>query len=454
MKTKLCSLLSIFCICIVQPIVFAQDAAQKIPETLEGYWQGAFIKNNSFQKFDIQFYKEKEKLNSLQVIKEWHPQFGEFVVPVTVDSLQQIRLNTGYGKATLQLDSKSLELNGIVDGSVPAIYVHLKKIPNPPPSNYTVEQVTVKSDTISLFGHLHQPKTTSKTAIILVGGRSCYAGSTKYDLYAKLLRAYGISVLVYNKRGTGKSSGDCSKATISDLAADVVACKNYLEAHPNNYEHIGVLGSSAGGWVMAKAEESTDFDFMISIVGPSTSVKEQQLQSMNYGFDFYKLSQAAKDALVEYTEMMFTAKPTQASFKRFEELLASSKQNGWDELLDDTDIPKSATEISNLWVRRHAYDPKQVLSSFNKPFLAIYGEIDWIVPYKENVARLKEVFSDTRTDLLNITIAYDAEHGTETKEKYRTLTNDKSYWRFFRIAPSVQISIIDFLMKYDFIDKK
>jgi pimeloyl-ACP methyl ester carboxylesterase len=301
---------------------------------------------------------------------------------------------------------------------------------------------------------LHQPKAQSKTAIILVGGRSCYAGSTKYDLYAKLLRDYGVSVLVYNKRGTGKSTGDCAVATISDLADDVMACKKYLENHPNNYNHIGVLGSSAGGWVMVKAQEKANFDFMISIVGPATSVKEQQLQSMEYGFDFYKLPASAKNDLVEYTNMMFDATPTASNFKRFEELLVASKENGWSELLDDTDIPPSAQEISNLWVRRHAYDPKKVLSTYNKPFLAIYGEIDWIVPYKENVARLKEVFSDARADLLNLTIAYDAEHGTETKEKYRTLPNGKSYWRFFRIAPSVQVSIIDFLMKYDLIDKK
>ena len=45
-------------------------------------------------------------------------------------------------------------------------------------------------------------------------------------------------MLVFNKRGTGKSTGDCSLATIDDLANDVIACKNYLAQHANNYENI------------------------------------------------------------------------------------------------------------------------------------------------------------------------------------------------------------------------
>ncbi|WP_431158644.1 alpha/beta hydrolase family protein [Winogradskyella poriferorum] len=430
----------------------AQETNKILFKNLEGYWEGGFIKNNSFQKFEVKFYKDEDGTKSLQIIEEWHPQFGEFVIPVEIDSLHQIKFNTGLGKAILKLDDKSLELNGGIDKSSPTVYVHLKKIPSPPAPNYTVEEITVQNDEISLYGHLHQPMDKSnKTAIIIVGGRSCYAGSTKYDLYAKLLRQYGISVLVFNKRGTGKSTGDCSLATIDDLANDVIACKNYLAQHANNYENIGVIGSSAGGWVITKAEESTDFDFMISIVGPSTSVYEQQMQSMEYGLDVYKLPETARADLVEYTNMMFKAKANKTSYNRFKELLENAKRDGWNELLDDTDVPPDADGIDNLWVRRHNYDPNASLSSFSKPLLAIYGEIDWIVPYKENVERLRQQFSGERSNLLNITIAHDAEHGTETKGKYVTLNDNHSYWRFFRISPSVQVSIIDFLLKYSFI---
>lgn len=436
-------------------VVWSQDVEKEIYPQIEGHWQGAFIKNNSYQKFDVQFYKDENKINSLQIIEEWHPQFGEFVLPVAIDSVKTISFNTGYGKANLQLDERALEMVGTIEGSLPATYVHLKKIPDPPLADYKVEEVRIPNGSIELYGHLHEPiNGPFETAMILVGGRGCYAGSTKYDLYAKLLRAYGVSVIAFNKRGTGSSTGDCSKATIGDLASDVVAIKKFLEQHSRSFKNIGVLGSSAGGWVMVKAEETTNFDFMISVVGPSTSVKDQQLQSMDYGFEFYKLAAGSKAELMEYTHMMFDAKATEANFKRFQELLTSSEQNGWKELLDDTDIPANTNGINDLWVRKHDYDPGRTLSKFSNPFLAIYGEIDWIVPYKENVARLNELFTGDRKTLLHTVVAPYAEHGTETKGVYTTLTNDRSYWRFFRISPSVQIELINFLQQYNFITTK
>lgn len=439
-------------VCLIGIISQAQD---DISTLIEGFWEGAAIKNNSYQKFDVQFYNTDGNINSLQVIEEWHPQFGEFSIPVSIDSMNRIQMNTGYGKAILRLDRKASEIIGQIEGSNPTVYIHLKKVPEPPIPDYKVEAVEIENGSITLSGHLHQPKfNTSGTAIIMVGGRGCYAGSTQYDLYAKLFRAYGISVLVFNKRGTGNSTGDCSKATIDDLASDVVACKEYLSRHPDNFRAIGTIGSSAGGWVIVKAEELTDFDFMISIVGPSTSVRDQQLQSMAYGFDVFDISSDAKSELIEYTNMMFDANADTKSYSRFEELLASSEENKWKQLLEDTDIPESAEGINKLWVRRHDYDPGAELAKFNKPFLAIYGEDDWIVPYNENISRLESLFSDKRRDLLTTIVAPNAQHGTETEGTYVTLANNLSYWRFFRISPVVQIELIKFLKTHKFIAEK
>ncbi len=433
-------------------LLHPQEIPDEIAQRIEGYWQGGFIKNNSFQNLEVRFFREEGAMNSLQIIEEWHPQFGEFVLQVTIDTLGQIAFNTGYGKAVMHLDGQALEMAGQIQGSLPAIYVHLKKIPDPPAPKYAVDEVQIQNGPLSLFGHLHTPDIRNKTAVIIVGGRGCYAGNTAYDLYAKLLRAYGVSVLAFHKRGTGNSTGDCETASISDLASDLAACRNFLANHANEYTSIGVLSSSAGAWVMAKAEEQTDFDFMISIAGPATSVFEQQMQAMENGFAFYGLPETSKANAMEYTRMMFNARANQKSLEKFQELLIQSETEGWKDLLEDTDIPTSIESMENLWVRRHDYDPKNTLASFENPYLAIFGQIDWIVPFQENIDRLNAYFQSQKSHLLTTVVAYDAEHGTETKGKYGVLGNDKSYWRFFRVSPIVQISIIDFLRSHDFIE--
>ncbi|QBA64028.1 alpha/beta hydrolase [Muriicola soli] len=423
-----------------------------IGETLTGSWDGAFIKGNSYQKIQIEFSQKEGKVFGLQIMEEWHPSYGEFQVPVEIDSIGKIRLATGYGEAELVLDVKNLELIGQLKDQNPSIYLHFKKTAEKPKPDFSVEEVSISNGEISLSGHHHIPSiNVKKTAIIIVGGRGCYAGSTKYNLYAKFLRKYGMSVLVYNKRGTGLSSGDCGTATMEDMAKDLISAKQFLANHQNGYEKIGVLGTSAGGWTMLKGEELTDFDFMISIVGPSTSVKDQQLQSMAYGADVFKLSQTAKRNVEVYTEMMFSAKTSQGDFDKMNDLLLRAEKENWKQLLEDTDIPQSVAGIEQLWVRRHNYDPKSVLSAFNNPYLAIYGERDWIVPPGENISLLKSYFAD-RPDLLTVVEAYNAEHGMEMEAKWIDLSAGRSYWHFYRISPEVRIEIVDFLRKHELVD--
>ena len=155
----------------------------------------------------------------------------------------------------------------------------------------------------------------------------------------------------------------------------------------------------------------TELDFIINIVGPSTSVMVQQEQSTSYGSDFYNFSESTKANALKYTNMLFETKANTKGFKEFQSMLEVAKKEGWNQLLDDTDVPKTKEEINSLWVRRHSYDPKNALEKFNKPYLAIYGETDWIVPYKENIELLKSYFSGNKSELLTTVIARNSEHG-------------------------------------------
>ncbi|MEL6926736.1 MAG: alpha/beta hydrolase, partial [Bacteroidota bacterium] len=338
-------------------------------DLLEGNWSGGFIANNAQQKLDMQCTNREGQLFCLQIMEEWHPTFGEFEVPVRIDSTGIIKLPTGYGEAHLLLDKNNLELHGSIKENNPVTYLHLKKVPDPPKATHSVEAVTISSNGLKLQGHFHQPKVNDlKTAVIIVGGRGCYPDQTQFNLYAKLLRQYGISVLAYQKRGTGGSEGNCGTATIEDLANDLASVKEFITQHPNQYRSIGVLGISAGAWVMAKAEEKIDFDFMISIVGPATSVRDQQLQSMKTGSVFYKLSETVRQNLERYTKLMLNEQSDAQQFEQMQQLLSLAEKEDWKKLLEDTDQPKTMEEIDQLWVRRFRYDPAKVLQNFNKPF--------------------------------------------------------------------------------------
>ena len=432
---------------LLSQTTFAQNDSI-IADKLIGYWEGAFIKQNAYQKIEVDFSTRDGKMYAFQVMEEWHPGYGEFEVPVQIDSTGQINFGTGYGKVALHLDKNNLEIIGQLVNRSHSVYVHLKKAAKRPSPNYSVEKVAIASENIELSGHLHLPfHNPTKTAIILVGGRGCGADETKFNLYAKFLREYGIAVLAYQKRGTGKSTGNCDVATIEDLAKDLGNVKLFLEKRKEGFEKIGVLGISAGGWTMTKAGEKHDFDFMISVVGPSTSVRDQQLQSAKYGADVFQLNATALDNVIKYTHLVFDVQQSKKGLEALQSLLAIAKDEGWYQLLESTDVANTESEIENLWVRRHNFDPKDVLRNYSKPFLGIYGQKDWIVPPKENIELLNEYFKNNMENLTTVNV-YGAEHGMEMESKWVELDQDRSYWHFFRISPEVRIAIVDFLEKH------
>ena len=85
-----------------------------------------------------------------------------------------------------------------------------------------------------------------------------------------------MTVLAYDKRGVGGSTGDWNTASFDDLAADVVAAFQYLKSRNDiDPAQIGLLGVSQAGWVMPLAAvRAKDLAFLISISGAGLSPAE------------------------------------------------------------------------------------------------------------------------------------------------------------------------------------
>ncbi len=445
-------LILVFSLVISVTIGRAQSFKDSIESVLEGYWEGAIIRGNSSQKLTLEFLRDEKGLYVVKNNEEINPIWGRSEYNLDLDSTGLLRLFTMHGEAQLRLDINNLELLGSISKRNPSFYLHLKKRPSPP-KTFRIEEINVLSGDVKIAGHLHLPNNKKvKSALIYVRGRGCVNVPSINNLTAKYLREYGIAVLIYHKRGLQDSEGNCENATLEELASDLLALKKFLDHHEASFSHIGVIGSSAGAWVMAKAQETAAFDFMISMVGPSTSVYEQQIQSLKYAVKEYNLSEDSKAKLYTYTDLLFSAKANEENYNRLMSLLEDGKRQNWMEILDETDIPSSIAGIDSVWVRKHDYDPKDVLRNFNKPFLGIFGDKDWVVPYKENIARLEELFTGDRRNLLNTAVAYNTGHGLFTSPGNVNISGDVSYWHFVRASPIIKLEIIAFLRKYGFIE--
>ena len=98
-------------------------------------------------------------------------------------------------------------------------------------------------------------------------------------------------------------------------------------------QQIGVLGSSAGGWVAPRAAVRSEIPvaFVITLVGAATSVQEQQSDNARYITTQRGLSEEDSRNAQRYVELMFNdvADP-ETQFAEMQTLIAHAEETGWD----------------------------------------------------------------------------------------------------------------------------
>lgn len=121
-------------------------------------------------------------------------------------------------------------------------------------------------------------------AVVIHGSGTSRRDNGWYLTLTKHLQDSGIAVLLPDKRGSEQSEGDWRASSFEDLATDTVAAIDYLRAQQDiPLSGIGVIGMSQGGWIAPLvAKQVNDLAFLVSMVGPMVTPREQLLYEENY----------------------------------------------------------------------------------------------------------------------------------------------------------------------------
>jgi dipeptidyl aminopeptidase/acylaminoacyl peptidase len=153
------------------------------------------------------------------------------------------------------------------------------------------EAFFVENDGIKIEAELFIPNggEEQKPAVVFSPG----SGDSLYQNYAPgLVETYildlflsrDMAVLLINKRGMGQSEGLYTASSIEGRAEDVNAAVRTIQTHPNiDADHIGLVGHSEGGWVVAyAAAQNPEIAFFIGLAGPTVTRREQSQQYYSY----------------------------------------------------------------------------------------------------------------------------------------------------------------------------
>lgn len=249
---------------------------------------------------------------------------------------------------------------------------------------YNQEEIAYFNGEQKLAGLLLTPYNNRKsTAIVFIHGSGISDRDNFWYMHqAHYLAQNGFFVLLPDKRGCGKSNGEWHTSSFNDFANDISAALDYLMVNKQSeFEKIGVVGISQGGWISHLVNQNyKDLDFIVDVVGSSTSPNEQvKFEVMND----IRNSGAPK----------FIANPLSLVFAK----RARGKRKIW-------------------WNQNGEFDPIPLMSETTIPILKVFADQDVNVPVKRSLNRIDELLKDNPNLPIEIKIFEGSSHALFNKE--------------------------------------
>lgn len=266
-------------------------------------------------------------------------------------------------------------------------------------STFTVEQIKITSEGLQINGRLYLPLTQGKVPLIVLtngGGDGSRQIKSLSDWIAPILAHCGIAAFVHDKRETGESEGDYVKTTYNDYINDAGNCAASLSKHPRiDRDLIGVMGGSEGGRIAVMAAiRFEEVKFVISYAGTVVSPVDDRLYAqLNGMMDSGSLPDSLYDVVKPLWEKSFLA---WAENNPVAHAKVNSEIDEWRNHFDRRYLPFKKEEMDTIpsfkivlptW-NSLSNDYMSELRHFRKPWLAMFGEIDRIVPTEASVQNI------------------------------------------------------------------
>lgn len=284
--------------------------------------------------------------------------------------------------------------------------------------NLRQEEVEFANGDTRLAGTLITPSTPGPhPAIIFVHGAGP-ATRLGFVSWAMMFARHGIAALAYDKRGTGKSTGDFRTSTYADLADDVLAGVQQLKRRGNiRGKGIGLLGTSQGPWIIGlAATRETDLAFLISSSGGPVSVAKQEtyrrlglVRDAGHSAEEVKLAELVLNEYFEY--LRSGGKDRIAAVKG---LWPTYKDEPWFKLLN---LPATDPTVGEWPPARRtfaaelSFDSAAHYRQLRLPILALFGAADKLMPTQEIIAAFKTTLPNNGVGQLTVEVFPGADHG-------------------------------------------
>jgi pimeloyl-ACP methyl ester carboxylesterase len=213
-------------------------------------------------------------------------------------------------------------------------------------------------------------------AVVLIGGSG---PSTRQALrkFSTQFNTEGFATLVFDKRGSGESTGSWTSASFEDNVADAAAAIALLQQDSRiDRRRVGVWGVSQAGWfVPALAVRAPSLAFAIILTGGGATPREVEMFMHEAALERANVGAAGRAKAREMLDAYFAWLGTGRDRQRVVELINEAKTQPWYAAVAiDGVMPSDEGRPNWEWVAR--YNPMPDIERMTLPTLVLLGGDD------------------------------------------------------------------------------
>jgi len=261
----------------------------------------------------------------------------------------------------------------------------------------------VENGSVTLAGELVRSGKRPKGVIVLVHG-SGNGPRRAYDIWTNFFLSRDWAVVVFDKRGSGSSTGDWHDADFVTLAGDARSVVKWTRQQRQLAGlKIGLWGASQAGWIIPQLAAERAVDFAIVQAGaivPTDEFIGQTLESelRAYGFPPDEITKAQR-----YYALDVAVSRGAQPFAAIEKAYAEASAAGAEWLLKPPD-PVNSPDRRFMAVIA-GFDSASYWRKVQLPLLVLFGGKDHVVPVGPNRSRLEALLSEAgRTQVQIVTL--------------------------------------------------
>jgi len=219
-----------------------------------------------------------------------------------------------------------------------------------------------------------------------------------------LLAAQGISVFVYDKRGTGQSEGEYTQ-NFELLADDAAAAMEHAQQLASGrFSRCGYFGASQGGWVAPLAATRSKVDFVAIgfglVASPIEEDRDQMLSEIRDSG--YRPSTESNIQRVSSATTRIVQSHFEYGFEELESLREELSQEPWFKTIQgeysgsmlrmsDDDLRRVGRSLFDNLELQWDYNARAVLNKLDLPILWVVAQNDRAAPSEQTIKALSDL---------------------------------------------------------------